>query len=489
MATKYSDIWGEDFSDVLDALGNSMPDEVENLILGKINNLSFSAQTFANNINQQVAVMTTNGLSQEAIKDVLRADMQESGRIFGQLKNDAREQVSGAINQSSRLGQNKEYGEKDKFIWVTVAGHKVCGDCAYRAGKVTTYRAWEKVGLPGTGWSVCKGYCYCIIDPIGRMGSNVNAPLAPEVKSKASIKNINDKAAAKIKDSKELGNKSRKLYEKVFKLDSKSAKEMLQRKGMTAAEAQKFIATHRIRFASVKRDTKTLHTLAGKNERYTRDRAILHNRIARSINQQGQIAKSGTKPDVLMTGGYPGSGKSTTLDKVFKGWEKKYVHIDSDHVKSLLAQFDDTTITWNAGLYHEEADDVLNLIFQKAFQDNRHVLYDGTMKTTQKMITFVDDFCIKGPYRPTMAVIDLPMEKAIERAIGRALGGNGLDGRFVDPTYMLSHYDIVKGLEKGKGLQTYESLKKAFSDIIYYARYNNDVAYGKAPIKIEQFIP
>ena len=161
------------------------------------------------------------------------------------------------------------------------------------------------------------------------------------------------------------------------------------------------------------------------------------------MTERGQIATRGTKPDVLMTGGYPGSGKSTTLDKVFDGWRDKYVHIDSDHVKGLLAAFDDTTITWNAGLYHEEADDILALVFQKAFQQNRHVLYDGTMKTTQKMLTFVDDFCVKGPYRPTMAVIDLPMEKAIERAIGRALGDSGLDGRFVDPTYMLSHLSLI----------------------------------------------
>ena len=93
MATNYTDIWGEEFNDVLDAISGGMPDEVERLLLGKINNLSFSAQTFANNINQQVAVMTTNGLSQEAIKDVFKADMQESGRIFGQLKNDAKEQT------------------------------------------------------------------------------------------------------------------------------------------------------------------------------------------------------------------------------------------------------------------------------------------------------------------------------------------------------------------------------------------------------------
>lgn len=482
MATNYTDIWGEEFNDVLDAISGGMPDEVERLLLGKINNLSFSAQTFANNINQQIAVMTTNGLSQEAIKDVFQADMQESGRIFGQLKNDAKEQITGSINQCSRLGQNSQYTENQRFMWVTVAGHKVCYQCVERGGKIKTYEEWESDGLPGTGWSVCKGYCYCIIDPIGRMGNNVKAPTLPgEVNAKSKIRDVNNKAAAGIKDA-----RAKKLYEKVFKLESKSAQEMLQRKKMTAAEAQKYIATHRTRYASVKRDTKTLHTYSG---RYTRDRAILHNRIARNMTERGQIATRGTKPDVLMTGGYPGSGKSTTLDKVFEGWEKKYVHIDSDHVKGLLAAFDDTTITWNAGLYHEEADDILALVFQKSFQQNRHVLYDGTMKTTQKMLTFVDDFCIKGPYRPTMAVIDLPMEKAIERAIGRALGDSGLDGRFVDPTYMLSHYAVKDGIEKGKGLQTYEALKKAFKDIIYYTRYNNDVPYGSAPIRIEEYIP
>ena len=502
MADSYSDIWGEDFNDVLEAISGGIPEDVERLLFNKIDNLSFTASSFSNNINQQMSIMTSNGMSREAVAEVLKADMQQGGRIFGQLKNDVKEQVSGAINQSSKMGQNTKYSNYDKFMWVSVAGHRVCRDCASRAGSIRDYRVFERAGLPGTGWSVCKGFCYCILDPVGRMGDVVQAPINPEFNSTKDISQVNSSAANSInnpplkkgqkpptKRVQKMLDKRKKVYDKAFKLDTKSAREMLVRKGnMTIEEAQKFIATHRAKFKSVTGDTKKLHTIGrGNSARYTRDRAILHNRIARNITQRGKIAKSGIQPDVLMTGGYPGSGKSTMLDKVFKGWDKKYVHIDSDHVKQLLARFDDTTITWNAALYHEEADDVLALIFQKSFQESRHLLYDGTMKTTSKMVRFMDDFCYKGSYKPTIALVDLPMEKAIERAIGRAIGKTGIDGRFVDPTYMLSHYSEVAGAEYSMNRQTYDALKKSFKDILSYVRYNNDVPMGANPISIEEF--
>ena len=476
--SQYSDIWGQDFGDLVDAISADLPMDVENLLVGKINSLFYDVNTFTNNINQQVALMTSNGLSKEAINDVLRADMQGGGRLFGQLQNNTKEQLSGAINQSSRLGQNSEYTENDKFIWVTVAGHKVCMDCAGRAGQVMTYGEWESEGLPGTGWSVCKGFCYCIIDPIGRMGKNVKAPVDPELNSKKAINAVNEKAAVKLK-GKEL-----KLYNKVLKLDSKAAKEMLMRKGMTSDEARRYMAIQRAKRASVGKDTKDLYF---RNGVYARDSAILHNRIARNVTQNGQIAKAGTNPDLLMTGGYPGSGKSTTLDKVFKGWQNKYVHVDSDSIKQALALFDDVELTWNAALYHEEADDVLKLIFQKSFNENRHLLFDGTMKTGSKMVDFVEWYSKSGNYNPTAVLVDLPMEEALIRAIGRGLGDTGLNGRFVDPTYMLSHYAEVSGAEFSLNNQTYNRLKEKFEDIMSYVKYSNDVPYGDAPISIEEF--
>ena len=78
-----------------------------------------------------------------------------------------------ATSHSGRMGQYEGYTNKDKFSWVTVAGHKICGDCDSVGGKVKTYEQWETEGLPGSGWSVCKGYWYCVLDPSGQVSKNV----------------------------------------------------------------------------------------------------------------------------------------------------------------------------------------------------------------------------------------------------------------------------------------------------------------------------
>ncbi len=145
----------------------------EKFILDQIQRMFYDINTFTNEINKQVALMTGNGLSQANIATLLEADMKNGGRIFGQLKNNTKAKAIETINQTSRIGQESVYSASDKFAWVTVGGHKVCMDCDGRAGGVMTYAQWEAEGLPGTGWSVCKGYCYCVLDPTGNVGKKV----------------------------------------------------------------------------------------------------------------------------------------------------------------------------------------------------------------------------------------------------------------------------------------------------------------------------
>ena len=118
----------------------------------------------------------------------------------------------------------------------------------------------------------------------------------------------------------------------------------------------------------------------------------------------------------------------------------KYVHIDSDKVKSLLAKVDELNeVTWQAQMYHKEADTVLKWTMKQAKKNRQNVLYDGTMKNAAKMKELVKKFKAAG-YRVEIAYADLPMEKAMTRAVSRFFGKKGSGrGRFVDPAYIASH--------------------------------------------------
>ena len=56
-------------------------------------------------------------------------------------------------------------GVSEALTWITVLDKKVCGDCDKRHGMCQTAQEWIDLGLPRSGWSVCTGYCRCILVP------------------------------------------------------------------------------------------------------------------------------------------------------------------------------------------------------------------------------------------------------------------------------------------------------------------------------------
>jgi hypothetical protein len=168
------DIFGDDLNSVLASLDN-LPPQVEEMLLNIVDQMSFDVQIFNTNIEKTVSTMMANGLSDEAIETILATDMKEGGRIFGELRNNTKASIAFGIGQASRLGQYENYDlDKGQLAWVTVGGHRVCPDCEGRTGQQMTFAEWESEGLPGSGWSVCQGYCYCVLDPTGEIKTKIN---------------------------------------------------------------------------------------------------------------------------------------------------------------------------------------------------------------------------------------------------------------------------------------------------------------------------
>ena len=163
-------LFGDDFESVLAGL-SKLPPEARELLDQAMGKMLYDADVFSSRVNKAVRAQAAAGMSANAIKAGLLNDMQTGGRVFGEIRNSIKGSLVEGINQSSRAGQFQALDpESDTlFTWVTVAGHKVCLDCAPRGGPQKTLKEWEQEGLPGTGWSVCKGYCYCIIDPSGKI--------------------------------------------------------------------------------------------------------------------------------------------------------------------------------------------------------------------------------------------------------------------------------------------------------------------------------
>ena len=189
MADKLIDIFGEDFASVLASL-DDLPPQVETMLMGVMDKMVYDVRTFSNALEKTVFSMSQSGVSSDIIKQTLANDMNQGGRIFGQLRNETKASIVDGINQSAKMGQYENYDlDKGTFAWVTVGGHRVCMDCDGRAGMTLTFNEWESEGLPGSGWSVCQGYCYCVLDPTGQISKKVNAPVR-EKGSKVAKKTI-----------------------------------------------------------------------------------------------------------------------------------------------------------------------------------------------------------------------------------------------------------------------------------------------------------
>jgi hypothetical protein len=182
MAINYEELFGDDFLPILEAIDKGLPNNVENMVLGQLDKMVFATESFTNRFEKTYQNLVAQGVGPEQIKKLMADDMSKGGKLFGTLRNEIKEDVVNTMNQASRLGQFEEYGTSDIFTWVTVGGHKICGDCDSRAGEMKSYNDWAREGLPGSGWSVCGGYCYCVLDPVGRIDSKL------EVARKAKLK-------------------------------------------------------------------------------------------------------------------------------------------------------------------------------------------------------------------------------------------------------------------------------------------------------------
>ncbi|QDP64327.1 MAG: hypothetical protein Unbinned4139contig1000_40 [Prokaryotic dsDNA virus sp.] len=178
------DIFGEDFNNILEKLDDLTPEQ-EILLLAIIEKASAQSEIFQLEIQQQINTMIANGMTNNTAEMAIKADLRKGGPLFKQLNNSIKAALVEGINQSSRLGQYQQYElDQQEFTWVTVSGHRICEDCVSRAGDTGTFQYHADKGLPGAGWSLCKQYCYCVLDPTGNISNNIEVPTNSGIREK-----------------------------------------------------------------------------------------------------------------------------------------------------------------------------------------------------------------------------------------------------------------------------------------------------------------
>jgi hypothetical protein len=142
------------------AENEELDDKDREILLWVTLGLSYDIRIFAERIGQETERLVRSGVSEQSIIGVLDTDFNQRGRIFGEFRNSIKRGLIGGINQAFR--RTGEMGQK--LRWITVSKN-VCPDCETRAGQLDTWDGWEARGMPSSGWSVCKEYCYCQLMP------------------------------------------------------------------------------------------------------------------------------------------------------------------------------------------------------------------------------------------------------------------------------------------------------------------------------------
>jgi predicted ABC-type ATPase len=201
---------------------------------------------------------------------------------------------------------------------------------------------------------------------------------------------------------------------------------------------------------------------------WTPERQVLHDQIVNDILEPGRPAPAGTEPEAVITGGLPGSGKSSVLaERAASGQFDGYVHIDADVIKGMLPEYEG----WNAGLLHDESSAIVEEVFQRCVERHMPVMYDATLRTTRNAAAVVNALEEVG-YNTRLIYVDIPIEDSMRRVLNRFASGTG---RYVSPFYVATR--------DGRNLMSLETLK---GEVDAWEHWDNGQPMGQSPRLIAQ---
>lgn len=199
----------------------------------------------------------------------------------------------------------------------------------------------------------------------------------------------------------------------------------------------------------------------------TPERQQLRGQIGEQLYGQGAQLKE-RHIDIMI--GPPAAGKSTIAEEVAK--QHGAMIIDSDMAKELLPEYDGGM---GANAVHEESKLIIDGVLRRALANGDNIVLPIIGKNHDKVLKQISAFRQLG-YNTSVQYVDLPIEKATERAIARFRK----TGRFVSPEYIASVGTKPK--------ETYEALKNERAAEEFKA-YSTDVEFGQPAKLLEEIHP
>tara|TARA_Y100000401_G_scaffold73348_1_gene59361 strand:- start:28129 stop:28638 length:510 start_codon:yes stop_codon:yes gene_type:complete len=154
----------ETINEILEENQGNLEEEDNQTLLWATLGVGFGIDIFVSRIEQQINILRQAGLGDTAVIESLRTDLSDGGRIFGEFGHSIKRGIVSGVMQGARIGQDSVYGNQ-LMQWVSVGSPNICPDCAKRVGEIRTFQEWLSLGLPATGWSICREFCYCQIIP------------------------------------------------------------------------------------------------------------------------------------------------------------------------------------------------------------------------------------------------------------------------------------------------------------------------------------
>jgi predicted kinase len=231
--------------------------------------------------------------------------------------------------------------------------------------------------------------------------------------------------------------------------------------------------------------TNARYTVDRQKKVWAPDRAVFHEEIITELYAKAADVPSDHK--AVMAGGLGGAGKSTVLEKHAGIDRSKYLTINPDDIKEVIAEkglipeVRGLSPMEASDLVHEESSYLAKQLAGRAIADGKNIIWDITMAGQASTQSRINDLRRAG-YTTEGIFVDIPVETSVQRAEGRHRhgheayrNGDGNGGRYVPPGVIRENADERWG---SVNRRTFEAVKPQFDG--GWSLFDNSVE-GRTP--------